>query len=153
MNKYFHIEVMGAIAMVSLIGEWTMDVAKAYQADISQKLKDYQGTSDRVFPITCLKYWSIPSLEVLTEVQKINQRIAEEVEFRHNALLTQKQHLELFEQVVSEFNLENINVEAKAFVKIEDAIAWGESLGYGLSHISPDYFVKLYDKLEIDLEL
>lgn len=144
MNPFFQIEVKGMIALANIQGEWTMETALQYQEEVRSKLRQYKGTSDKIFPITSLKYWSIPSLEILLKVNSINREISAEVEFKHNALLTPQKHLALFEEVVSQYNFENLEVEAKAFVRMKDALAWGESLGYGLNHIPLDYFEKLY---------
>lgn len=140
-TTYFKIDVIGQVALIDLAGLWIKEVAFDYQKAVLKALDHFKNK--KVFPISNMVNWSLPPLEVMEITNQVSLEVAQVLDFKHSVLLTQKQHLLLFEDVINQFNLVNTQTEAKAFSSLSDALEWGENMGYSIDNIPLDHFTSL----------
>jgi hypothetical protein len=137
-SAYFKIDHIGEVALIDLAGIWTKETAYDYHKAVLEHLDAFKN--QKVFPISNMVNWSLPSFEVMEITNQISLEIAEHLDYKHFSLLAQKRNLQLFEEVINQFNLVNTKCTAKSFLNLSEALDWGKEMGYQVDQVPRDYF-------------
>lgn len=143
-EPYFDMQQYGEIVLLSVGGLWDVPTARAYEQFVIQSLKSI--TNKRVFSIVSLRQWSLPPLEVLEIVNASNKFVKQNLSYEHHAIISPIRNRKLFTEISQDFNHGDMEIHTRSFLRYQEAVDWGKSLGYDFDQVPDDYIKQLEAK-------